>query len=157
MHARQWIEKLKLRPHPEGGFFAETYRASFQVGSPSGRMTGACTSIHYLLQGKDFSGFHRLGYPELWYYHAGSPLHIHCIDNAGRYVVHALGPDANLSLAIEPGTWFAAEIPSKEGFALVSCAVAPAFDFAVFEMAKRDEMLRRFPRHAEVLRRLCRE
>ncbi len=160
MNAQSWIEQLGLTPHPEGGFFAETYRASFQVGSPAGRMTGACTSIHYLLQDADFSGFHRLGYPELWYFHAGSPLHIHCIDDAGNYSLHTLGGDgsgSSLSLAIEPGIWFAAELPSKSGFSLVSCAVAPAFDFSVFEMAKREEMLKEFPQHAEILQRLCRD
>ena len=137
--SQDWISRLNLLPHPEGGFYREVYRSSFSVTPPNGKATGSCTSIHYLLQGEDFSGFHRLAYPEIWYFHDGAALDIHQIDASGKYSVTRLGkdPGENLSLVVEPGTWFAADIPGKQGFALVSCAVAPAFDFAFFEMGKK--------------------
>lgn len=164
MSAQEWIDHLSLLPHPEGGFYRETYRAAYQVAllddaAPSAPITSSITSIHYLLQGDDYSGFHRIAYPELWYFHDGEPLTVHEIDAAGNYRARTLGRGAgqHLSFAVEPGTWFAAELPGKSGFALVSCAVAPAFDFAKFEMAKRAEMIARYPTHAEILARLCRD
>jgi predicted cupin superfamily sugar epimerase len=159
MTPSDYISRLALTPHPEGGFYRETYRASFSV-TPHGddAPTSAVTSIHYLLQDDDYSGFHRIAYPELWYYHDGEPLTVHEIDEDGNYRARTLGRGAeqHLSFVVEPGTWFAAELVGKTGFALVSCAVAPAFDFAKFEMAKRDKLIARYPQHAEILKRLCR-
>jgi predicted cupin superfamily sugar epimerase len=154
-----WITRLSLIPHPEGGFYRETYRAAYAVIPQDAHApTSAVTSIHYLLQDADYSSFHRIAYPELWYHHDGEPLTIHEINAAGEYRARTLGngEGQHLSLVVEPGVWFAAELPTKQGYALVSCAVAPAFDFALFEMAKRDEMLARYPQHEAVLRRLCR-
>ena len=158
MTSQEWTDRLKLIPHPEGGFYKEVYRSSFPVVPPRGASTGSCTSIYYLLQDDDFSGFHRLGYPELWYFHDGNALDVHAIDLSGKYSVQRLGiaEGENLSIAIDPGIWFAAEVPGKSGFALVSCVVAPAFDFGVFEMAEKDELIRQWPEHREVLERLCR-
>ena len=158
--ARTWIDRLGLLPHPEGGHSAETYRAAFQAApQDDGIPTSAVTSIHYLLEGDDYSGFHRIAYPELWYFHDGEPLAIHEIDPDGAYRVRTLGRGEGqvLSLAVEPGVWFAAELSGKTGFALVSCAVAPGFDFAKFEMARREDLLRDHPRHADVIRRLSRD
>lgn len=158
MTPRDWISRLSLRPHPEGGHYAETYRSAYSVTSPGEGETSAVTSIHYLLQGGDFSAFHRIAYPELWYHHEGSPLDIHEIDSSGAYRVRRLGrgPGELLSLAVEPGTWFAAEVVERQGFALVSCAVAPGFRFEIFEMAKRETLLAEHPRHAEIITRLTR-
>ncbi len=160
MTAQDWINRLNLLPHPEGGYYREVYRSTFAVlPSNDTKATGSCTSIHYLLQGEDFSGFHRLAYPELWYFHDGVALDVHSIDTEGNYSVKRLGKGEkeNLSIAIEPGVWFAAEVPGKSGFALVSCAVAPAFDFEKFEMANKDELIQQWPEHQEILERLCKE
>ena len=163
MTAADYIARRGLIPHPEGGYYRETYRAAFQVRQMTPQQeasaTSAVTSIHYLLESEDYSGFHRIAYPELWYYHDGVPLTVHEIDAAGNYRARTLGKGEgeHLSFVVEPGTWFAAEIPSKQGFALVSCAVAPAFDFAQFEMAKGATLTDRYPQHAEILERLCRD
>ena len=166
MTAADYIARLGLIPHPEGGYYRETYRAAFQVTpQDDAQQTSAVTSIHYLLEGEDYSGFHRIAYPELWYYHDGEPLTVHEIDGAGIYRARTLGRGTNqhLFFVVEPGVWFAAELlPASAGtgsanrFALVSCAVAPAFDFAKFEMAKKATLTDRYPQHAEVLKRLCR-
>jgi predicted cupin superfamily sugar epimerase len=119
----------------------------------------ACTSIYYLLEGADFSGFHRIGSDEIWYFHKGAPLHIHAIDEEGTHKIHELSDTltGSLSVVIPAGQWFGAELPSAEGFVLVSCAVAPAFDFNEFEMADKWTMLHQYPQHEAIIEKLCRE
>lgn len=117
----------------------------------------AMTSIYYLLENNEISAFHRLSSPEVWYYHAGYPLMLYVIHPDGRLVTHLMNTDISgeQQVAIEPGCWFAAELPSHFGYALVSCAVAPAFTFDNFELGTFDELSKLFPEHEEVLRRLC--
>ena len=158
--ARYWIDHLQLQPHPEGGYYNEVFRSQQGViRAGSNTIKQACTSIYYLLEGTDFSGFHRLASDEIWYFHKGSPLHIHVIDENGDHITHELSDNAsgNLSVVIPPNTWFASEIPSRSGFALVSCAVAPGFDFNEFEMAKKQALILLYPQHTKLLNRLCRE
>jgi predicted cupin superfamily sugar epimerase len=157
--AAYWIKHLNLQPHPEGGYYKEVFRSQQQVlrvGEDVPKQ--ACTSIYYLLEGDDFSGFHRITSDELWYFHKGSPLLIHIIDKNGNYMAHELSDaeTGSLSLAAEAGLWFASSIPSGEGFALVSCAVAPGFEFSEFEMAVREEMVTVYPQHSALLNKLCR-
>jgi len=158
--AQYWITTLNLQPHPEGGYYKETFRSQIELTRVSDSVVKqACTSIHYLLEKNDFSGFHRIGSDEIWYFHKGSPLHIHAIDQSGNHIVHELSdqPTGNLSVTIPAGQWFAAHIPSQKGFTLVSCAVAPAFDFSEFEMAKKEDLLKNYPQHTDVIRKLCRD
>jgi len=150
---------MGLQPHPEGGYYKEVYRSDKTVLRPSStELKQACTSIYYLLEGSDYSGFHRLLSDELWYFHKGSPLHIHVIDEHGAYTGCELSdsPSGSFSTAIKAGQWFASEIPSKSGFVLVSCAVAPGFDFAEFEMAKKAELIEEYPQHSQIINRMCR-
>jgi len=154
-----WVERLGLQPHPEGGYYREVFRSDLQVirpGSPTKKQ--ACTSIYYLLEGKDFSGFHRIASDELWYFHKGSALVIHAINETGEHTAHELsdGSTGRLSVAIEAGLWFAAEIAAGEGFVLVSCAVAPGFEFTEFEMGDRATLISLYPSHAGLFERLCR-
>ncbi|MBD1385472.1 cupin domain-containing protein [Mucilaginibacter rigui] len=158
--AQYWIDHLSLLPHPEGGYYKEIFRSDNEVTRAGATVVKqACTSIYYLLEGQDFSGFHRLASDELWYFHKGAPLHIHVIDHEGVHTTIELSDSSTGSLqaVIPPHTWFAAQISSATGFALVSCAVAPGFDFAEFEMAKKDDLLEQYPQHRELLNRLCRE
>lgn len=157
--AAYWTQRLELLPHPEGGYYKEVFRSSQEiVRKSSAAVKQACTSIYYLLEGNDFSGFHRLASDEIWYFHKGVPLLIHVIDELGVYTTKELSDtgSGSLSVVIEAGLWFAAEIPSAQEFTLVSCAVAPGFDFAEFEMAKKDELLELYPQHLEILSRFCR-
>ena len=86
------------------------------------------------------------------------PLNIHVINVDGLPEVWELSdlPTGNLSLVVPAGLWFAAEIPSKTGYALVSCAVAPGFEFSEFEMAEKDVLQKRYPGYDELFARLCR-
>ena len=158
--AAYWITHLQLQPHPEGGFYKEVFRSGVEVMRPPSLLPKkACTSIYYLLEGTDFSGFHRIASDEIWYFHKGAPLHIHVIDENGEHVINELTdePTGNLSVVVKAGLWFAAELPSQTGFTLVSCAVAPGFEFDEFEMGGKSRLMTLYPQHASILDRLCRE
>ncbi|MGZ3873358.1 MAG: cupin domain-containing protein [Mucilaginibacter sp.] len=157
--ATYWIKKLRLQPHPEGGYYREVFRSDIGVTTPPAKLIrSACTSIYYLLEGTDYSAFHRLASDEMWYFHKGEPLHIHVIDGDGGHSALELSDALNgsLSLVIKAGSWFAAEIPSGSGFTLVSCAVAPGFEFSEFEMAEKDKFSALYPQHARLINKLSR-
>jgi len=158
-NASYWIDHLQLQPHPEGGYYKEVFRSEIEVtDNDSFKFKRACTSIYYLLEGADYSGFHRLRSDEIWYFHKGAPLHIHVIDEAGGHSALELSDRGigSLSIAIKAGLWFAAEIPSKKEFTLVSCAVAPGFDFNEFEMAEKQKLTAVYPQHEILINKLCR-
>jgi predicted cupin superfamily sugar epimerase len=157
--ASYWIKHLNLQPHPEGGFYREIFRSGQEIHRPSSsEIKQACTSIYYLLEGTDYSGFHRLASDEIWYFHKGKPLHIHVINEQGTHAAFELSDTASgcLSVAIAAGLWFAAEIPSGCGFALASCVVAPGFEFSEFEMAKKEELIALYPQYQSLLAKFCR-
>jgi uncharacterized protein len=157
--ANYWAKHLRLHPHPEGGFYKEVYRSAKQVTrNPPGGLKHACSSIYYLLSGADFSGFHRIESDEIWYFHKGGPLHIHIIDVNGILTTHELSDKTtgNMQVVVEANQWFAAELPAAEGYAMVSCAVAPGFDFSEFKMAKKAEMAQQYPQYSALINRLCR-
>lgn len=153
MNAIDWINHLDLRRHPEGGYYKELFRSEKLVDGNKSSLT----SIYYLLEGKDKSAFHRLTSPEVWYYHAGYPIMIYIIHPDGKLSSYLMtnNPSGKQQVAIEPGCWFAAEIPSHFGYALVSCAVAPAFSFDEFELGVFDDLAKLYPQHKELLKRLC--
>ena len=158
-NASHWIKHLQLQPHPEGGYYKEVFRSQQQVTNPAGgAIKHACTSIYYLLMGVDYSAFHCIASDELWYFHKGSPLHIHIIDEHGLYDKFELSdaPSGHFSIAVKAGLWFAAEIPSGNGYTLVSCAVAPGFEFSQFKLANKKNIIALYPQHEGILARLSR-
>lgn len=133
MNAQAVIHRLGLRPHPEGGHYAETYRHEAADG---GR--GACTAIHYLLQAGERSHWHRVDAVEIWLWHGGEGLKLSMAAAAGAPVRETiLGGDVlvgqQVQAVVPAYAWQAAE--PLGAWTLVSCVVAPAFDFAGFEMA----------------------
>ena len=157
-----WIEKLQLQKHPEGGWFREIYRSRDVLEDLPARFSGsrnASTSIYYLLEKKDVSHFHRIQSDEIWHYYAGSSsIRIYCINQTGSTKEYLVGPDfekeEQFQVVIPAGCWFAAELTNPDGYGLIGCTVAPGFDFADFEMAKRDDLLHQFPRNEEIIIRL---
>jgi len=131
--AAQIIKLLNLRPHPEGGWYGETFRAEASEGQRPGS-----TAIYYLLEADQVSAWHRVDADEVWHYYAGAPLVLTLSppDGVGAKSLH-LGADlmaGQRPQAVVPaGWWQAAE--SLGGFSLVGCTVAPGFDFAAFELA----------------------
>jgi predicted cupin superfamily sugar epimerase len=158
-NASYWIHQLGMQPHPEGGHYKEVFRSPQQVNRIGSTVAmQACTSIYYLLEDKDYSGFHRIKSDEIWYFHKGMPLNIHVINIDGNHEVWELSdlPTGNLSLVVRAGLWFAAEIPSKESYALVSCAVAPGFEFSEFEMADKEMLQKLYTGYDELFAEFCR-
>jgi predicted cupin superfamily sugar epimerase len=150
--AEYWINQLQLLPHPEGGFYKETYRSKENIklsGMPS-RFTAArsfSTAIYFLLRSQDKSLFHRIKSDELWHFHSGSVLHIYVLNNTGIDILK-LGTDLengeSLQVTVPANCWFAAKVNSPDTYVLSSCTVAPGFDFNDFELADRKTLLREF-------------
>ena len=148
MDAQSYIDKLGLEPHPEGGFYKQVF-GNDATGDKD------ISTIYYMLIGKDFSAFHRLhNMTEIWYYHAGERMNIYVIDAHGELTVHHLFANNQMQVVIQPEQWFAADLPSQHGFTLVGCAVTPAFKFDHFELGKKEDLLKAFPQHADLIERL---
>ncbi len=156
-----WIHALGLMPHPEGGFFRETYRSTealSQAALPA-RYQGersVSTAIYYLLRPGDRSRLHRLRADELWHLYDGGPLTLHVLHPDGHYEPRVLGRDLGkaegLQQLVPHGAWFGAE--ATEGFALVGCTVAPGFAYEDFELGARVALLAQFPQHHDLVLRL---
>jgi len=118
------------------------------------------TAIYFLIEGESFSAFHRLRSDELWHFYVGSALAVHVIEPDGRYFEIRLGSDPEagevLQGVVGAGCWFASEVRDGKSFALVGCTVAPGFDFEDFELAKREELIRDYPQHRQLIVKLTR-
>ena len=150
--AQDWIAALPLIPHPEGGYYRETYRSPMAVALPgfSGERA-VSTAIYFLLPAGEVSAFHRIKSDELWHFYTGQLLTIHGIDPAGGYSTIELGPGQPQAV-VPAGSWFGATVDS--GYALVGCTVAPGFDFSDFELASRSALLAQYPQHRPIIERL---
>ncbi|MEM7606608.1 MAG: cupin domain-containing protein [Myxococcota bacterium] len=124
------IETLQLQPHPEGGYYRETYRSPAAGGA-----RGACTAIHYLLRAGQRSHWHRVDADEVWCFHAGDRLEL-LISDGETTTIHVLAADESPQVVVPAGAWQAAR--PLGAYALVSCIVAPAFRFEGFELAPAD-------------------
>ena len=155
------IRELNLKEHPEGGWYQEVYRSEMILGQ-AGLGNGfsgdrnSLTSIYYLLSNDRFSAFHKIKSPETWYFHEGMPLVIHTIDPKGNYKHVELSNhlSGKRQCTVEPNTWFAVQIKEGYGYSLVSCAVAPGFDFEDFEMGNKQELKSLFPNHSDIISKL---
>jgi uncharacterized protein len=165
-NAQYWIDRLSLSPHPEGGYYRVTYQSALTIvqdALPSAfhGNRSASTAIYFLLAQKDFSAFHRIASDELWHFYAGSALVVYVIDPEGNYSELHLGDvfEAGevFQAVVKAGCWFASRLKNPAGFALVGCTVAPGFDFADFEMAKRADLVATYPKHQKLIEELTRQ
>lgn len=159
------ITALDLQPHPEGGYFKETYRSQGEIAqqhlaaSFSGNRN-YCTGIYFLLTSDSFSAFHRIKQDEMWHFYKGDALKLHVISPDGNYTTVTIG-NAILNneipqYVVPAGHWFAAEVPTPNSYTLVGCTVAPGFNFDDFEMPNREHLISKFPQHAAVISKLTR-
>ncbi len=157
------VAALGLVPHPEGGFYAETYRSPESVRAEHlpARFGGDrpfATAIYFLLKSGHPSHLHRLHADELWHFHEGSPVAIHILDPGGEHRTIRLGPaigeGETFQAAIPAGCWFGAEVLVPNSYTLVGCTVAPGFDFADFEMGERGSLVAAYPAQWEMIERL---
>ena len=130
MEADTIIARYKLAPHPEGGHYRETFRASAEDGERS-----AMTAIYYLLRAGEVSAWHRIDAVEIWHYYSGDPLQLELSHDGITITTRqlGLGVDAEPHIVVPSGTWQSAH--SQGAWTLIGCTVAPAFEFAGFELA----------------------
>lgn len=161
--AKYYIEKLKLTKHPEGGYFNEIYRSGeiFEASVLPERYKSSrtfSTSIYFLLEGKQFSSFHRLQSDEIWHFYDGCSVKISVITAnrklEERVIGNNLDKDESLQTVVEKNSWFGAELADKNSFALVGCTVAPGFSFEDFEIGDRDKLMNDYPEYSDIIFRL---
>lgn len=169
--AEYWIEKLKLKPHPEGGYYREVYRSGEVVRAEHlpDRFKGArtfSTAIYFLLRPGERSRLHRIKSDEVWHFYRGLPLTVHMFGSSGSYKAVRLGENPergeHYQFMVPAGTWFGVTVTDgydesaghiRDNFALAGCTVAPGFDFRDFELAD-DKIVTAYPGYQDVLLKL---
>ncbi len=135
MNGDRIIETLGMQPHPEGGHFVETWRGPEMPGGRS-----IATAIQFLLRAGERSHWHRIDADEIWLFHAGAPLRLAIADSGAPVVDHRLGrgleSGERAQVVVPAGAWQSAA--SEGEWTLVSCVVAPGFEFDGFELAPPD-------------------
>jgi len=154
------IKTLGLEPHPERGYFRETYRASASVASS--RHNGsraASTAIYFLVTADEPSTFlHRLVSDEVFHLYDGGPLEILRLFPDGTWNMAVLGmklaAGERPQVVVPAGTWFGTVLGAGASHCLVGCTVAPGFEFADFELADGPELAAQYPGAADRIRRM---
>jgi len=159
------IKELDLKPHPEGGYFKETYRSVGTInpkdlGSTYSGVRHQATCIYFLLTADTFSAFHKIHQDEIWHFYQGDPIVLHMISPEGKHSSVRIGSHFSQGeipqFVVPGGYWFAAEILNAGTYALVGCTVSPGFDFQDFILGDRHELVSLFPQHTEVITQFTR-
>ena len=162
-HIESIIKSLDLQPHPEGGYFKETYRSIGEINKDSldANYNGTrnySTCIYFLLTSDTFSAFHRIKQDEIWHFYDGATIKLHTISPKGQHSEYKIGRNFTAGevpqLVVEGGDWFAAEVLGEDTYALVGCTVSPGFDFSDFELPNRKELTAKFPQHQDIITKL---
>lgn len=155
---------FNMQPHPEGGYFVETYRSTGLIPAQAlpekfGAQRVYSTTILYLLEGGDKSCLHRIRQDEGWHFYLGGPLRLVIISPAGDLQEIRLGQDIlageQVQYTVPAGYWFGATPLPGAAYSFVGCTVAPGFEFADFELGKTDELTELFPHLQDVIRRFA--
>ena len=161
----QLINQFGLQPHPEGGWFRESYRSTESIAASAlpdrfHAERSLATAIYFLLEKGNFSAFHRIKSDECWHFYAGGTLHVYVIHANGELEIKKLGRDiANgetFQFVVPGDCWFTAEPVKGAEFCFVGCTVAPGFNFTDFELADAAELIKQYPKHINIIKRLCR-
>ncbi len=165
--AADYVLALAMQPHPEGGYYAQTYQAAEHIPAAAlparfGGDRAFSTAIYFLLENHHHSALHRIQSDEVWHFYAGGPLNVYVIDPAtGELETIRLGQNLTggevFQAVVRAGCWFGAKPVGEPGalpFSLVGCTVAPGFDFADFELAAPGTLLSQFPQHRALIDRL---
>jgi len=158
------VELLELSPHPEGGYFRETFRATQRVqraadGSLTAHDRAASTAIYFLLPADTYSAWHRVLSDEVWHHYDGAPAELHMIDLTGAHSAVLLGRNfarGERPQRVVPAGWLqaarpAAPPPGEPGHVLCGCTVSPGFEFTDFEMPSREDLHDRFPHLGSII------
>lgn len=159
---KYFIEKLRMKPHEEGGYYAE-YLKSKEIHDFSfinkdfegNRMLWSST--YFLLKDRDTSVFHSIKSDEIWYYNSGTAVIIYIINEKGELHREKLGLDIDRGeqpmVLIPAGSIFAAEMDGT-GYSLMTCMCSPGFDYADFSIAERSNLLEKYPAYETIIKRL---
>ena len=157
--AKYWIKKLDLSKHPEGGYYRETYRCNMKILYKN-RYRSISSGIYFLLDGSEFSAFHRLRSDEMWHFYAGGSLTLHVISRHRRYSLIKLGNDLEdgdvFHTVIRYGSWFGATVDDRLSYSLLGCTVSPGFDFQDFELGQRKKLIEMYPEYRSIIEKLTR-
>ena len=146
MDADSIISKLKMRKHPEGGYYHEFYRSREKIpfSMDQEEHRNLSTSVYFLLKSGETSAFHQLMSDEIWYFHKGSPLRVYCITNDNVLETYIFGNDISRDespqILFPAGTIFGAEVIEKNSYCLFGCMVSPGFDFNDFKLFSFNEL-----------------
>ena len=163
MTAQDYVQQLRLTPHPEGGYYRQVYVSGLELPAYAlpgrGGPRAASTAIYFLLAAGQISRLHRIASDEVWHFYAGDALTIYVLHPNGQAEMLTLGPDVGAGQAFQQvvpaGCWFGAEPRMGDyGFTLVGCTVAPGFHFDDFELAAQPALLTEFPQHRDLIRKL---
>jgi hypothetical protein len=166
MTAQGLVNKFEMLPHPEGGWYKETYRSEEQINGNAlperfSEKRSFSTAIYFLMEKGNFSGFHRIKSDECWHFYAGQTLLVYVINNAGNLDIIKLGNKIELGecfqYVVPANCWFASRPADESEFSFVGCTVAPGFDFSDFELAVADTLSLQFPQHKSIIESLCRQ
>jgi len=155
--ADDWIARLGLIRHPEGGWYRETYRSSERVERAVlpprfGGPRAFSTAIYYLLRAGERSALHRIKSDEVWHHYAGDAVELWLLEEPGRARQVRLGGEPQV--IVPAGVWYGARVVAGGAYALMGGTVAPGFDFADFELADRAALLAKFPGQRVVIEAL---
>jgi uncharacterized protein len=176
------VDKLNLiKLDGEGGYYRETYRSDHHLTiksdnnkdwnddfyrcsnleNKSSNVRSIFTSIYYLLDGEQFSAFHKVKYDEIWHFYKGSSVNLHILTNYGKIIDIQIGNnlenDEKIQYVIKGDTWFSAEINDKSSYSLIGCSVSPGFDFKDFELGERNKLKNTYPHQEYIINRLTRK
>ena len=158
--ADQLITLLDLKPHPEGGYYIETYRSSENISEealPNRYKGRRCfgTAIYYLLTAQTLSAMHRLRSDEIFHFYSGDPVEMLQLSSDGSGRVAILGSDIlngmQPQVVVDRGVWQGARLLNGGKFALLGATVSPGFEFADYESGHRDELIKSYPQFRELI------
>ncbi|GMI24409.1 hypothetical protein TrCOL_g4098 [Triparma columacea] len=149
------IEEHGLQPHPEGGFYVETYKSDHEVNTAKGPRASS-TAIKFLVTKGSVSRLHRLESDELWHFYSGGPLVVVELDDEeeGHVRTTVLGPDDENQYICKAGVWFGSFPAEGTEWSLVGCTVSPGFDFEDFELAQPSVLKEEFPEATDMIEKL---
>ena len=162
---QQLIQQFDLQPHPEGGWYKQTYKSSELIPGESlparfGGNRHFSTAIYFLLEQGNFSAFHRIKSDECWHFYSGDPLEIFILTENGELSIVLLGSDfekgQKFQHVVPANCWFASRPAVGSEYCFVGCTVSPGFEFDDFELADAEELAAEYPQHDALIYSLCR-
>eukprot|EP00938_MAST-03A_sp_MAST-3A-sp1_P002747 g2747.t1 len=153
------VKKFNMKAHPEGGFYAETYRSPHKVKSSYGERS-ASTAIYFLITPGSVSRLHRIKADEVWHFYLGGPmtvLELNESDGSMKKTVlgsNVLSSSETVQYTVKANTWFGSYPNPGTSFSFVGCTVSPGFEFEDFELASRSALVAKFPKYKDEIHKL---